>query len=223
MKCACQCSRELGVDYGIRRDSIHWPSDRFVGDRERDQSHDVVNVDPRHPLLSISYSAPDAEFERQQHFLQRAAVAGENHSEPKYHYANPEPFCRSRFALPFPAPRPRPGNPRRAARIPSASLHHAIRNIPIADALINTAGGVFNAARASHKLPRAIHAAGSNPLLRRRRPSLRHWLTRQMHHRVARFKIFRLDRATRRQRANFVPFAAQHIGSVTGPPGRTRQ
>ena len=60
-------------------------------------------MDPRNPLLAVTQPSADEGAKRGQHPAERAAVAGEHHSEPQPHDPHPDGLGARGFVLPWPA------------------------------------------------------------------------------------------------------------------------
>src|SRR5579872_166600 len=94
---------EIAICHRIRRCDVNGSSDAAICERELNESHDVINMYPRQPLLSVPESPADAPTNRAGHFGISAAIAPENGAEPQINHAGNECFRRPRFALPLQA------------------------------------------------------------------------------------------------------------------------
>ncbi|HYC96472.1 MAG TPA: hypothetical protein VEB62_00815 [Brevundimonas sp.] len=68
-----QGARQVRVGHRIRRHGIQGPAESGLGHRVQDQTHAVVQRNPRHPLPSRSHRTAEAELERRQQAGQHAA------------------------------------------------------------------------------------------------------------------------------------------------------
>jgi len=98
-----QCFCEFGVLRWLRRDDIHCAAYRSVLDRAANDPSDVLQRDPRHPLLARTEPTSRAQLERKEHLCQRAAMPRQNNSKPRQYHANPQCLCFQ--CLPFPLSR----------------------------------------------------------------------------------------------------------------------
>src|SRR3972149_5296246 len=64
---------ELPVSAGGRRGGIHRAPDGRMLNGMEDDSHDVIDMHPGHPLLPVPHRSPEAQFEGKEHLLERPA------------------------------------------------------------------------------------------------------------------------------------------------------
>ena len=93
-------ARELGVAHRLGRDRVHRSGVALVAQRRADQRHDVVHVDPGHPLAAVAEPPAQAEAEGPRHQRQRAALARQHDADPQHHAADSVARGRQRLGLP---------------------------------------------------------------------------------------------------------------------------
>jgi hypothetical protein len=104
---AAQRAGEGGVADGFRRRAVERSHQAGRGDGVGDQAHQVVQVDPAHPVVSGPERPAQAELERRQHARQGPAVEGQDQADAQAHDAHAQVLGPQGRALPAPADRAR--------------------------------------------------------------------------------------------------------------------
>ena len=124
-----QSLSEFAIGHRERRGRVERSAHGGFLHQEGDQRNQVIDVNPRHPLVSAAEPSPDAQPEWREHSRQRASVRPQHHADPQAALRE-HPRAR-RLALLLPRlPRPGPGNHPRAAPIRSRFRRRASRSIP---------------------------------------------------------------------------------------------
>ena len=93
-------TRELGVGDRRRRGRVHRSGQRRRRDNVGDQAHQVVALDPRHPLPAAADRAAEAEFERDEELAEHPALGAEHQADAQPHHPHAQALRLPRFALP---------------------------------------------------------------------------------------------------------------------------
>ena len=101
---AAQRARELPREDAVvdrhRRGRIHRAGEPRRRNDMGDQAHEIVALDPRHPLAAMADAAAEPEFERRQQPGEQAAVGAEHRADAQTHGAYAMTLGRHRGALP---------------------------------------------------------------------------------------------------------------------------
>ena len=182
-----QLTRKFRIRHRPRSRSVHRPAHLAMLQRKSDHRHQIVQMNPAHPLLAAADSSSDADLERKHHLLKSPAAASQHYRDPHSHHAYSESFRRRRFPLPFLRHTTQKIIPRRRRLrqdlIPPRPVISDRRRTDQSLRRIRP--------HRLHQLASPVNPARPDPLFRRPRPSLRHRLSRQMNHRVASGEILR--------------------------------
>ncbi len=99
-QCAAQRTREVGVRHRRRRRRVHRAGQRRRGDDMRDQPHEIVALDPGHPLPAAADRTAETELKRKQKLAQHPAVGAENQTNAQPHHPHAQALRLLRLALP---------------------------------------------------------------------------------------------------------------------------
>ena len=91
---------EVRIGRRVGRDGVHHAPNVGALEREREQRHEIVEMDPARPLLPAADAAAEAETEDRQHTGERAAAAPEHHPDPGDDDADVVGFGCERRAFP---------------------------------------------------------------------------------------------------------------------------
>jgi hypothetical protein len=98
-----QGAGEVPVAHGTRRHGVHGAAHRRVGANRLEQPGEVVRVDPRHPLASVSERSAQAQPEELTQSCEGTSFPSENQTDPQGHHANAVGLGSSRRRLPVAA------------------------------------------------------------------------------------------------------------------------
>ncbi len=101
MKHACKRALNLQMRRRARRHCIHGAAHGRLVERELDETRQVVDVNPRHPLLACAQHGAETQPHRQRETRQRAAIATQDEAEPQSHHSRADGFGSARGFFPL--------------------------------------------------------------------------------------------------------------------------
>src|SRR5579885_1601921 len=149
-----------------------------MNQNKSDQGDQVVNVNPRHPLVARPDAPAQPQTERGQHPFQRAATGIKNNADAQRNNANPQRFGGQRFPLPGDAYLGKEtGSGRRAFRQNFAAPRAVVADGGSAD---ENFGWLSQCGHGFDRAARTLDTAVEDALLGPGRPPLGYWLAGQM-------------------------------------------
>ncbi len=89
---AAELCGEDGIPHRFRRGGVDGAGQFRRCDRVRNQPHQIVALNPRHPLPAAADAAADAELEWREHARKQPALGAEHQADAQANRANAEPF-----------------------------------------------------------------------------------------------------------------------------------
>ena len=95
-----QKASEFRIRDGGRRAAIQRPTDSIIRGKQK-ETDEILDMNPRHPLLSAAETAADPEAERSEHLRERPTVASQDCGDANRYDTQAEFGGALRFAFPF--------------------------------------------------------------------------------------------------------------------------